>query len=159
MYFKRKEFHCVSTSWFQGQWVIAPKYFPTLKTLNETGDSLWSCFLSLLYKHRSILMLTMLTLTNAGIFKSLMSWITCSTAKRITNTTSWEYLYTSLFKGGESSYCCLSFVLPNIVCHVVYIEVQKSLPWKHQMSYFYKDLENSLTKIEIFLWFQLSLLR
>lgn len=42
-------------------------------------------------------------LTNVGIVTPLMSRITCPTAKRITNITIWEYLYASLFKGGQSS--------------------------------------------------------
>lgn len=50
-----------------------------------------------------MLMLTMLMLTKAGIVTSLMSWITCSTAKRITNIIIGEHLYASLFNRGQSS--------------------------------------------------------
>lgn len=48
-------------------------------------------------------MLTLLMLTNAGIVTPMMSWITCSTAKRITNIISCEYLYAYLFKGSQLS--------------------------------------------------------
>lgn len=49
-----------------------------------------------------MLILRTLMLTNAGIVTPLMSRITCSTAKSITNIAIWEYLYASLFKEGQS---------------------------------------------------------
>lgn len=65
-----------------------------------------------------MLMSTMLMLTNAGIVTPLMSWITCSIAKRITTITWWEYLCVSLFKGGQSP-CTIALVSSHQTLYIM----------------------------------------